>query len=62
MKTHHADDETLEYIASLEQRNAELLAALEALLISEDDTKPGARERHAEKRKQARAAIAKTKE
>jgi hypothetical protein len=24
MKTHHADDETLEYIASLEQRNAEL--------------------------------------
>jgi hypothetical protein len=31
MKTHHADDETLEYIASLEQRNAELLAALEAV-------------------------------
>jgi hypothetical protein len=24
MKTHHADDETLEYIASLEQRNARL--------------------------------------
>ena len=37
----------------------ELLATLEALLLSEDDTKPGARERHAEKRKQARAAIAK---
>jgi hypothetical protein len=27
-RTHHADDETLEYIASLEQRNAELLASL----------------------------------
>jgi hypothetical protein len=29
MKTHHADDETLEYIASLEQRNAELVELLD---------------------------------
>jgi hypothetical protein len=28
MKTHHADDETLEYIASLEQRNARLVELL----------------------------------
>jgi hypothetical protein len=31
MKTHHADDETLEYIASLEQRNAELRYSLKVL-------------------------------
>ena len=61
--THHADDETLEYIASLEQRNAELVRLLQKMTRLADDLADTANiGLYDEDIDQARAFLAKTKE
>jgi hypothetical protein len=71
-KTHFADDETLEYIASLEQRNGRAVKALAELLEQVDSLEGYSLTRDIESYKaqavwddtieNARSALAKTKE